>query len=491
MAQAVVSLHNGQLCGMDNDLGVSTFRGIPYAAAPVGDLRFRPPQPHPGWSGVRDAVAFGSIAPQNGSMEAMLLAGNLPPQSEDCLYLNVSTPACDTGHRPVMVWMHGGAYVSGSGSNPWYDGKTLVGQGDVVVVTANYRLGTFGFCHLADVGGERFAGSGNLGLLDQIAVLRWVRDNVGAFGGDAGNVTIFGESAGGGSVMALLCAPAAEGLFHKAIAQSASFGQFRSRERADAAAQQLLAGLGLTNASDILQCSTQDILAAQGPVEAPPLGVTAFAPTADGVVLFDDIDQLIRHRSTSPNVPLLIGTNHDEMRMFSTFDPSNAALDEAAVVALAEPTIGPDLAPKVVAAYRAADPNATWGQIASTVATEHGFHQPAIRAAAARASLGNPTWMYRFDWASTAFGGALGSCHALELPFVFGTLDHPGAQMFTGGGESQELVAKTMQQAWLSFAHHGDPGWANYDAATRSTMIFNETSAVQHDPDAELRQLWD
>ncbi len=467
-----------------------TFKGIPYAAAPVDDLRFRPPQPYPSWAGVRDALTFGAIAPQNGSMEAMLLAGDLPAQSEDCLFLNVVTPSVDDGRRPVMVWIHGGAYVSGSGSNPWYQGDSLAAQGDVVIVTANYRLGSFGFCHLADLGGERFAGSGNLGLLDQIAVLNWVRDNIEAFGGDPHNVTIFGESAGGGAVLAILTAPFAQGLFHKVIAQSASFGQFRSRERADAAARQLFATLGITDPSELLDRSTAEVLAAQGPVEAPPDGVTAFAPTVDGLVLHADVLDALREGSIAAGIPLLIGTNRDEMRMFTTFDPANASMDETTVAARVIKEVGAHRAEEIVAAYRAADPHATWGQVASMIATEHGFHQPAIHAATARVTNGNPTWMYRFEWASTAFGGVLGSCHALEIPFVFDTLHHPGAEMFTGGGDERHVVAQPMQQAWLRFARTGEPGWDGYDLDRRATMIFDSACKVVQDPEADLRRLW-
>jgi para-nitrobenzyl esterase len=215
---------------------VIAFKGIPYVKPPQ---RFERPQPHPGWSGVLEATAFGPMAPQNGSMEAALYADTAPPQSEDCLTLNVWTSGCDDGARPVMVWLHGGAYVTGSTANPFYDGSSFVRNGDVVVVTVNYRLGALGFTHLADLD-PSFEGCGNLGVLDQQAGLMWVRDNIAAFGGDANNVTIFGESAGGGSVVAQLALASSRGLFHKAIAQSASFTQYRSRERATEAAEQLL-----------------------------------------------------------------------------------------------------------------------------------------------------------------------------------------------------------------------------------------------------------
>jgi para-nitrobenzyl esterase len=416
----------------------------------------------------------------------------VPPQSEDCLFLNVWTPACDNTLRPVMVWIHGGAYVTGSGSNPWYNGDALAADGDVVIVTANYRIGAFGFCHLGDVDGERFAGSGNLGLLDQIEVLRWVQNNIAHFGGDADNVTVFGESAGGGGVLALLATPAAVGLFHKAIAQSASIGQFRSRERADAAGRQLLDELGIPHdqAHDLLKRSTADILAAQAKVEAWPHGIDAFAPTPDGVVLPADVIGALHDGTAPSHVPLMIGTNLDEMRLFTAFDPANAAVDEDAVIKRVKEEIDQDAARSLTDAYRAARPGASWGQIASTLATEHTFHQPAIRVAAARATHGHPTWMYRFTWQSPAFGGIFGSSHAMEIPFVFGTLAHPGAVMLTGEGEDRQAVSKAMQQAWLSFARDGDPGWTGYDTGDRATMIFSDTTELQNDPEGQLRALW-
>jgi para-nitrobenzyl esterase len=522
MANVEATTMSGRVRGERNDAGITVFKGIPYAAAPVGELRFRPPQPHPGWTDVRDALTIGNVGPQNGSMEAMLLGADMPPQSEDCLFLNVWTPAFDpstgssselsglpsearmsatsgseqrsgsTVSRPVMVWIHGGSYVTGSGSNPWYSGDALASVGDVVIVNANYRIGAFGFCHLGDVGGERFAGSGNLGLLDQIEVLRWVQDNIAHFGGDANNVTVFGESAGGGAVLALLATPAATGLFHKAIVQSASIGQFRSRERADAVGRQLLDELGIPHdqAHDLLDRSTADILAAQATLEAWPHGIDAFAPTPDGVVLPDSVIGTLHDGSAPSHVPVMIGTNLDEMRLFTAFDPANAAVDEEAVVKRAAEEIDHDSARPLVEAYRNARPGATWGQIASTLATEHTFHQPAVRVAAARAAHGHPTWMYRFTWQSPAFGGIFGSSHAMEIPFVFGTLVHPGAVMLTGDSDDRHTVSKAMQQAWLSFARDGDPGWAEYSTHDRATMIFDTTSEVRHDPEGDLRALW-
>jgi para-nitrobenzyl esterase len=521
MANVEATTVSGRVRGERNEAGITVFKGIPYAAAPIGELRFRPPQPHPGWTDVRDALTVGNVGPQNGSMEAMLLGADMPPQSEDCLFLNVWTPAfapstepyavasglpsearmsatsgsekrSSSASRPVMVWIHGGSYVTGSGSNPWYSGDALAADGDIVVVTTNYRIGAFGFCHLGDVGGERFAGSGNLGLLDQIEVLRWVQDNIEHFGGDANNVTVFGESAGGGAVLALLATPTATGLFHKAIVQSASIGQFRSRHRADAAGRELLDELGIPHdqAHDLLDRSTADILAAQAKVEAWPHGIDAFAPTPDGVVLPASVIDVLHDGSAPSHVPVMIGTNLDEMRLFTAFDPANAEVDEASVIERAAKEIDQDAARQLAEAYRAARPGVSWGQIASTLATEHTFHQPAIRVAAARSIHGHPTWMYRFAWQSPAFGGIFGSSHAMEIPFVFGTLAHPGAVMLTGDGDDRHAVSKAMQQAWLSFARDGDPGWSAYSTSDRATMIFDNTSELQHDPEGHLRTLW-
>src|SRR3712207_215533 len=260
----------GEVAGELGD-GVHVFRGIPYARPPVGELRFRPPQPPEPWAGARPATAFGSIAMQSPSpLENLFGAAERPSMSEDCLYLNIWTPGLDGARRPVMVWIHGGAFVTGSGSTPWYDGTRFAARGDVVVVTLNYRLGAFGFLHLADLIGESFVGSGNAGILDQAAALAWVRDNIAAFGGDPENVTIFGESAGAMSVGTLLALPAARGLFQRAILQSGAASNAMSRERANEVAGRLLEALGIPRekSETIRDVPARDLLAAQGRVYA-------------------------------------------------------------------------------------------------------------------------------------------------------------------------------------------------------------------------------
>jgi para-nitrobenzyl esterase len=490
MQQPIVSTTAGPVRGAQPEGGVCAFKGIPYVRTPQ---RFERPQPHAGWTDVLDATAFGAMAPQNGSMEAALYADSAPPQSEDCLTLNVFTPACDDSARPVMVWLHGGAYVTGSSANPWYDGTNFATSGDVVVVTVNYRLGALGFTHLADLD-PSFEASGNLGVLDQQAALVWVRDNIAAFGGNPGNVTIFGESAGGGSVLAQLAMPSSRGLFHKAIAQSASFTQFRSRERATRAAEQLLTELGLSaaTASKLRDVPIEELLAAQAKVETGLTGITAFAPSVDDDVLPVGVVEAIAAGS-SAGVPLLIGTNFDEMRMFTALDPENAKVDEAAVRKLVHTQVPASHADALVDGYRAARANSSWGQLGSTMATEYGFHQPALRCAESKHRNGDLTFMYRFMWASPAFGGILGSCHALEIPFVWNNLHQQGAAVLTGveGAPSPEVqgLAETMHATWIRFARTGDAGWHPYDA-TRATMLFDTTSSLAHDPEGDLRALW-
>jgi para-nitrobenzyl esterase len=410
--------------------------------------------------------------------------------AEDCLSLNIWTPGT-VGRRPVLVWIHGGAFVNGTAAAPWFDGARVAQDGDVVLVSLNYRLGLLGFSHLADIAGERFAASGNLGLLDQIAALRWVRANIAAFGGDPTDVTIFGESAGGASVLALMAAPSARGLFRQAIAQSASVSQLRGRARADEAAREVLAALGLepATAHRLLDLPLDALLAAQEAVSASGApAFTSFAPTPDGTVLPEPVVEALSV-GTAIDIPLVIGTTRDEMHLFTFLDPTFTALDRAGLVRRAGDVLG-ERAEAAVAAYEAARPGWTPGQIASALASDHVFRVPAMRLARARAELGAPTWAYLFRWASPVFGGLLGSCHGLELPFVFHNLHQPGVTAFTGDGDDREALADRMHAAWLAFAHDGDPGWARYGPA-RTTMVFDTPCAPTDDPDGTLLDQWE
>ncbi len=479
---------SGRLRGERLD-DADVFRAIPYAAPPVGERRFRPPAPIEPWTGEREALLFGASAPQlTGTLESYF-GGRAAVQSEDCLTLNVWAPRRE-GPHPVMVWIHGGAFVTGAAATPWYSGRPFARSG-CVLVSLNYRLGALGFTHLADHDGERFAASGNLGLLDQIAALQWVRDNVARFGGDPGNVTTFGESAGGASVVALLVAPAARGLFHRAIAQSPSIAQLRSRSRATEAADEMLAELSIdpSDVGRVVDVPIDQLIAAQAElIRDPAKGFTAFAPTPDGVVLpARPRDALVD--GAAGRVPVLLGTTRDEMHLFTFADPAYATMDETTLQARAERAFDGNAA-DAIEAYRAARPGYPPGQLASAIATDQTFRAPADRAAVALAATGSPVWSYWFTYASPVFDGLLGACHGLEIPFVFGNLHQRGVQLFTGDGDDRLPIGAEMHQAWVAFARAGDPGWPRWDPTQRETRVFGPPGGVVGDPEPELRALW-
>ena len=488
METVTIETPSGRLRGERLD-DADVFRAIPYAAAPVGERRFRPPAPFERWTGERDALSFGASAPQLRGTVETYFGGRDAEQSEDCLTLNVWAPRHD-GPHPVLVWIHGGAFLTGAAATPWYSGRPFARSG-CVLVSVNYRLGALGFTHLADHDGERFAAAGNLGLLDQIAALQWIRDNVASFGGDAGNVTIFGESAGGASVIALLAAPGARGLFHRAIAQSPSITQLRSRDRAKEAADELLHALGI-DAADvgrIIDVPVGQLMAAQGElVKDSAKSFTAFAPTPDGIVLPARPSDALANGAAG-GVPVLLGTTRDEMHLFTFADPVYATMDETALLARAERAFD-GRAAVAITAYRAARPGYSPGQLASAIATDETFRSPADRAAEALTATGSPVWSYWFTHPSPAFGGLLGACHGLEIPFVFNNLHQRGVVLFTGDGDDRLPIGAEMHKAWVAFAAGGDPGWPRWDSTQRATRVFGAPGGVVADPEPELRELW-
>jgi para-nitrobenzyl esterase len=493
----------GKLRGLDKH-DVLQFRGIPYAR--VAD-RFRPAEPVEAWQGVRDATEFGPTAPQNpGALESLVGAPSLT-MDEDCLVLNVTTPALDDARRPVMVWIHGGGFVSGSGHVAWYNPTRLVATGDVVVVTINYRLGALGFLHLGHLDGS-LAGSGSNGIGDQIAGLRWVRDNVAAFGGDPGNVTLFGESAGAMSIGTLLGTPAAAGLFHRAIAQSGATAHTHGPEAAEWVTERFLshAGLSPAGADALGDLPLDDLLRAQGAVEGDLASGSAPAPFAGGRLAFQPVvDGTLLPRpplaavsaGSAAGVPLVTGTTRDEWNLFHIRARATGPLDDAQARRRLARIVGADRVADVLDTYRTARPAADPDDLVCAVMTDRVFRMPAVRLAEAQHRHAPRVSMYRFDYPSSAFGGVLGACHAVEIPFVFGNLDGGGIELFLGGidGDARRLSGRCTR-AWLGVARDGTPehddlAWPAYDLDRRATCRLDRTPEVVEDPDAELRALWD
>ncbi len=494
----VVATRYGSVRGAERD-GVWQFLGLRYAAAPRGELRFRPPQPPAPWTGVLDAVEYGPVAPQPPAG-----AGYIPNDpanaDEDCLRLNIYTPGCDGARRPVMVFVHGGAFSGGTGSSAMYRGLALVRRG-IVLVTVDYRLGALGFLAHRCLADAATGGCGNWGLWDQIAALRWVRDHAESFGGDPDRVTVFGESAGAMSIADLLGAPGASGLFHRAVLQSGA-ALAASPAAAEAMAGKLARALGLAEPSReaFSALPWEELLAAQGEVSA---GVDRgnglpFQPVVDGG-LFPVHPAVAIAAGSASGVELLAGTNRDEFRFFSFSIPDLAELDEAGVERIVDAYLAGSGVPRhrlsaadLVAAYRearrAADEPVAPRELLEAVATDWLFRLPATRLLDAHRRSGGRGFSYLFEWESPFAGGTLRSCHGLELPFVFGTFDHPVIGLFAGNGEEAAQLSAGMVAAWAAFAAAGDPSceelgqWPPYESARRETMVLGAKRRVVEAP---------
>jgi para-nitrobenzyl esterase len=472
--------------------GYERYAGIRYATA----RRFEAPEPIAAWEGVYDATTFGPSAPQPPPAAGAVGVQRELVISEDCLSINVFTPKADGGARPVMVWIHGGAYSIGSGDI--YDGASFVTHGDVVVVTLNYRLGILGWTPLDHLD-PSLVGAANNGVRDQIEALRWVRDNIAAFGGDPNNVTIFGESAGGGSVGALLCAPAADGLYHKAIMQSPGPAGFGALADPGEYANEILEKLGNPDGgiAALRAAAPEELAAAQvavglierlGSDASQPIDGTGSGPhpSVDGVVITRALVEAIAEKAAN-NVPLIIGTNLDEGTLFSL------ALPKDLTDAQLHTAIGPNYdADAILATLKEAN---TGHPPIVDLMTDAVFRIPSLRAADAQAATSVPVWVYLFTWATPVFGGAFGSTHALEIPFVWDMFRDAGWN-FLVGDNPPVAIAEAMQQAWLAFARTGDPNggalpaWPSYETTTRPTMEFGDNVGVVHDPDSARREAW-
>jgi para-nitrobenzyl esterase len=487
-----VATTQGRVSGIARD-GHTAFFGIPFAKA----KRFAAPEPAEAWSGVREATTIGFAAPQTAHMIAGFAASG--PQDENCLNLNIFTPGADRQRRPVLVWIHGGGFTHGAGYEALYDGGPLAVRGDVVIVTINYRLGAFGFLRLPEIGAH-----GNQGLLDQVAALTWVRDNIEAFGGDPKQITIFGESAGSASVGCLVTMPAACGLFHRAVMQS-GIGRASSPDVADKIADTMLSSLGLdrSRASDILNVTTDAILKAQGAL-AQALGPDVrFGPVVDPASLPVTPPKAIAN-GVAKNIEIVIGTNRDEVKLFVAAQ-RREQLDDAALLKAVQaifPKAGDAKAKNLIAVYRAS--RQTQGlphdslDIIDAIASDIRFRIPSVRWALNQRAAGGKAWLYLFTHMSPARRGSLGACHALEMPFVFGTLGAPTQDKFAGTGPDVMRLSHEMMDAWLSFARNGDPAakdiapWVQYDEAVLPTMIFGTAkSAQENDPFGDERRAID
>jgi para-nitrobenzyl esterase len=491
---ATVRTATGSLRGyVDN--GVHVFKGVPYAASTAGASRFLPPQKRQPWTGVREATQWGERAPQvlGGEPPEMLPTDPREPLGEDCLVMNIWTPNPSAGRRPVMVWLHGGGFGSGSGSYGIYEGRELARKHDVVSISVNHRLNLLGFLYLAQYGGK-WASASNVGMLDVVAALEFVRDNIAAFGGDPGNVTIFGQSGGGGKVSTLMAMPAARGLFHRAIAQSGTALTAIPVEQAVTTTEQVLQRLQISP-DRLDQLQTIPFAQLIG-VLRPAAGSTplpAAGPVLDGKSLpvhpFDPVAP-----AQSASVPFLTGTTATEMTFFASDEqlrPIDAATLRQRVEGLLK--VDPAEADRIIALYRKQQPGRDNIDLFLRMETDNGRFRLSVDTQAERkaAQRGAPVYLYRFEYYSPVREGRLKSMHCMEIPFVFDNLE--AGKIYTGISPAAQRIADRMSAAWVAFArtgnpnHRGIPDWPAFNATARPTMVFGNETRMVNDPGREER----
>lgn len=479
------------------------FKGIPYAAPPVGRLRWSAPQPVKPWEGVRSAKEFGTIAPQNtlpgAEIIAELMAGE--PQDENCLFLNIWTPNADSARRPVMVWIHGGAFLIGSGSQEMFRNNTLVTRGDVVMVSINYRMGALGFMNLKEITGGKIPATGCEGLLDQITALDWIRENIEAFGGDPDNITLFGESAGAMSIGDLMGMPAAKGKFHKAILESGGPTTVVRLDDGVAVAAQFLEILGIDpqNVEALYALNVSQILTAQQElgniIREKENRLTPFLPVVDGIVM-PEIPLEAIQKGAAVGIPTLAGTNLDEFKLFNALDPNFKNMDDAGMIRYLNAILPPEQVSPVIAAYRNGrsqrGESAGAPEVLTAIQSDFMFRMPVLRLVEAQEKNRQIAFNYLFTWKSPVMRGRLGACHTLEIGFVFGNY----TRRFCGAGPDADALSLKMQEAWVAFARTGNPscsslgGWDSYGAG-RTTMILDKDCRIENAPYEEERRIWD
>ncbi len=474
--------------------GISIFRGIPYGAPTSDANRFLPPQPPQSWSGVRNCVLYGETAPQApGWLAEGGTPDNRPQMGEDCLVLNIWTPQTGTGNRPVMVWLHGGGFEAGSGSSMLYNGTNLAQRGDVVAVSINHRLGLLGHCHLADVGGADFNGAANAGYLDIVAALKWVRDNIGLFGGNPSNVTVYGQSGGGRKVSLLTASATAKGLLHRGIVQSGSHLRLMSRAHANEQTEQLLKHFGLakTDTRKLQEIPLRDLMRANRDVGRATR--RRFSPTLDGAT-FDAHPWDPEAPAAAFDIPMMIGTCRTELsNQLGTADESNFTLDDAGLAERLTRFVPADDVAGLIALFREQNPGAGAPELFFKITTARGYWLDALLQTERKAQQGGaPVWSYRLMWRTPVEGGRRITPHSLDLPFMFDNVTK-APHMVGAPTKETAAMAAMMSETWLAFARTGNPNnpaipdWRHYDDR-RTVMLFDVPPAAQADPHAAERQ---
>ncbi|MFW9973437.1 MAG: carboxylesterase/lipase family protein [Candidatus Odinarchaeota archaeon] len=485
----IVEVNCGKIKGYtENNLQI--FKGIPYAEPPIGDLRFSPPQTKKPWDGVLETTEFGPCAYQ-GYTALEDVTGKLQPESEDCLTLNIWTPAIDNQKRPVMFWLHGGAFIFGGSRTPTYNGSELVQRGDVVIVSINYRLGALGYLFIPGV-------TANVGLLDQILALKWVQDNIAKFGGDPDNITIFGESAGAYSVIVLTAMPAAKGLFRRIIAQSMVTIDLRVKKKPT---KELMRALGIKSGdiNALREVAPEEIIKAQNEITKRNLG--AFSPTIDGDTI--PVHPLtVFKEGKCKNIDLMMGTNLHEAKLFTSFNPqtSNIKDEKGIMLYLGMMGINSENAKNIIDTYKEAragiysiEPK----ELLDSIITDLMFRVATLQILEAQSIHQPNTYNYLFTWETPLYNGRLGACHSLELPFIFNTLEDSTMKAFVGNAPNTEDLCKNMMDVWLSFAHKGNPNhdgiphWPSYDKNSRATFLFGKDFKVANALFEKERVAWD